>query len=82
MEGKGYMTNSSDQTFDAVRHFDADKAQAYDEAIPRVIPGYNTLHLLASNILETELSGKGRILVVGAGTGREALNFCKYITGD
>ena len=71
------MTDSAAQTFDTVRHFDAEKALASDEVIPRVIPGYDRLHFLASNILQTEISGRGRVFVVGAGTGRESITLCR-----
>ncbi|NQU59655.1 MAG: class I SAM-dependent methyltransferase [Rhodospirillales bacterium] len=75
------MSEASDQGFDAVRHFDADKANAYDEYIPRVIPGYHTLHHLTAGILETETGAEGRVLVVGVGTGTEAIEICRAYPG-
>jgi len=75
------MSPPEDRAFDAVRHFDADKAKAYDEYIPRVIPGYEILHLLASAILETATGGEGRVLVAGAGTGTDAINLCRACPG-
>jgi len=66
-----------DGKFDAVRHFDAEKAQAYDEYIPRVIPGYENLHQLSASIVQTQTGGRGRVLVVGAGTGEDSINVCR-----
>ena len=75
------MSDVSDQNFDAPRHFDAEMAGAYDEYIPRVIPGYDTLHLLGLNIVGIETGGHGRVLVVGAGTGTDAINLCRSHPG-
>ncbi|NQV85179.1 MAG: class I SAM-dependent methyltransferase [Rhodospirillales bacterium] len=71
------MIADDDQNFPAPRHFDAKKADAYDEYIPRVIPGYDTLHMLAMNIVGHETGGHGRVLIVGAGTGAETINLCR-----
>lgn len=57
--------------FDPSRHFNAKKAQAYDEGVAKVIPGYGLMHDLARLFLERELPSKANVLVVGAGTGAE-----------
>lgn len=49
-------------------------ASDYDERIVRLIPGYGTLHEVASCVLAAELQGVAGeidVLVAGAGTGRE-----------
>ncbi|MDA0305622.1 MAG: hypothetical protein O3B76_04960 [Proteobacteria bacterium] len=71
------MDSADDEEFDTVRHFDAEKAQAYDEYIPRVIPGYENLHQLSASIVQTQTGGRGLILVVGAGTGEDSINVCR-----
>lgn len=75
------MSDADEQDFDAPRHFDAEKAAAYDEYIPRIIPGYDTLHLLAMNIVGKETGGHGNVLVVGAGTGTDSVNLCRSHPG-
>jgi tRNA (cmo5U34)-methyltransferase len=75
------MSEPGQEGFDAPRHFDAKKAGAYDEYIPRVIPGYETLHQLTSNIIGVETGGHGRLLVIGAGTGTDAINICRSHPG-
>lgn len=56
----------------AVRHFDAARAERYDARIGQAIPGYAALHELALPLIGAATGGRGRVLVVGAGTGREA----------
>ncbi len=49
-------------------------ASDYDERIIRLIPGYGTLHEIASCVLAAQLQGVAGeidVLVAGAGTGRE-----------
>ena len=49
-------------------------ASDYDERIVRLIPGYGTLHEIASCVLAAQLQGVAGeidVLVAGAGTGRE-----------
>jgi tRNA (cmo5U34)-methyltransferase len=81
MERKSFMSDPGNRGFDLPRHFDAKKAGAYDEVIPRIIPGYDILHRVTSNIVEIETGGQGRVLVIGAGTGTDAINLCRSHPG-
>ncbi|MBI2235746.1 MAG: class I SAM-dependent methyltransferase [Magnetospirillum sp.] len=58
---------------DAARHFDADRAAAYDRRIREAIPGYEALHVLSCMVVAEATAGRGRALVVGAGTGVECV---------
>jgi tRNA (cmo5U34)-methyltransferase len=67
---------------DAVRaavqsYFDAERAAGYDERIRGRIPGYDTLHELAADLVADELPSGGRVLVVGAGTGEEVVRYAR-----
>jgi tRNA (cmo5U34)-methyltransferase len=71
---------------DAVRaavesYFDAEKAAGYDERIRGRIPGYDTLHEMAADLVAQELPSKGRVLVVGAGTGEEVVRYARLAPG-
>lgn len=57
----------------SLRHFDAGRARRYDERIGQAIPGYEALHDLALAAVGAATEGRGRVLIAGAGTGREAL---------
>jgi tRNA (cmo5U34)-methyltransferase len=58
---------------DAARHYDADRAAAYDRRIRQAIPGYEALHFLSCMVVAEATAGRGRALVVGAGTGVECV---------
>jgi len=75
------MTKARDKKFDAPRHFDAEKAREYDARIGKVIPGYGLLHALAQSLIGEETGGQGRVLIVGAGTGRETFDLCGAFPG-
>ncbi|MBT3305835.1 MAG: class I SAM-dependent methyltransferase [Alphaproteobacteria bacterium] len=75
------MNDSNDPDFNAPRHFDAKKAGLYDEYIPRVIPGYDTLHQLALHIVGNAIGGQGRVLIVGVGTGKDTGDLCRAYAG-
>lgn len=55
----------------AVKDFDEEEAQVYDERIRKLAPGYDSLHEAIASILQVELAEEARILLVGAGTGEE-----------
>ncbi|MGE5504007.1 MAG: class I SAM-dependent methyltransferase [Actinomycetota bacterium] len=63
----------SDDADPSVRRFHADRAAAYDARVREAIPGYEPLHFLACVIVAEITKGKGRALVVGAGTGVECV---------
>jgi tRNA (cmo5U34)-methyltransferase len=50
-----------------------DPARGYDARMGRAMPGYDTLHALVPPLVAQLTGGVGRVLVVGAGTGRECL---------
>lgn len=55
------------------QHFTAEDANGYDQKITIVVPGYSTLHQSAAALLRTLLPDDARILIIGAGTGADAL---------
>ncbi len=78
------MTHTND--FDAAQHFGDKHASIYDEKIRKVICGYDVMHDLAYYLLKANLSKNARVLVVGVGTGHEAVMYAKnqerwYIVG-
>lgn len=58
---------------DSVRHWDKDRAEAYDKRVREAIPGYEALHVLSCQIVAEATGGQGRALVIGAGTGAECI---------
>lgn len=60
-------------TADTAKHWDKDRAEAYDKRVREAIPGYDALHVLSCQIVAEATGGKGRALVVGAGTGVECV---------
>ena len=55
--------------------FAGDRAKSYDQRIVQAIPGYAVLHKLAGTILAAELLKEASLLIVGAGTGMEILEW-------
>ncbi len=62
---------------EAAFDFDGDYGERYEALARRVIPGYVTLFPMVSAVIDPELSVGARVLVVGAGTGIELVNFKK-----
>lgn len=60
---------------DATKHFDEKRANVYKAKIRRIVPGYEVMHDLSLNLLYKALPADAGILVVGAGTGQEALTY-------
>lgn len=67
--------SKSSQQFDATKHFDEKRANVYESKIRRIVPGYEVMHDLSLNLLHHALPVSADILVVGAGTGQEALTY-------
>lgn len=65
----------SEQQFDATKHFDAKRANAYEAKIRRIVPGYEAMHDLSLHLLLNALPAQANILVSGAGTGHEILSY-------
>lgn len=55
--------------------FDGDYGKGYEALARRLIPGYATLFPMVSAIIDPDLPHGARVLVVGAGTGVELVNF-------
>lgn len=53
--------------------FQGEEAVHYDNRITRLVPGYELLHQLTTAQLQVLLPEQARILVVGAGTGKELM---------
>ena len=51
--------------------FEGEYGEEYEELARRVIPGYETLFPMVAALLDPDLPVRGRVLVVGAGTGIE-----------
>lgn len=57
--------------------FDNKRASDYDVRIHKVIPGYQALHDTALDILADSLPKDARLLIAGAGTGKETIQFAQ-----
>lgn len=55
--------------------FHDNRARRYDDTIRRVIPAYDSLHLMSGLLLKDLLPADARLLVVGCGTGTEMAAF-------
>lgn len=64
------MTPLDEDVFD----FDGNYGERYEALARRVIPGYRTLFSMFTALIEPELPRRGRVLVVGAGTGIEIVH--------
>ena len=53
----------------------------YDEKIRKVIRGYNEMHDLSYYLLKDNLPEDAKILVVGIGTGHEAIKYAENQEG-
>ena len=56
-------------------NFDGDYGESYEALARQVIPGYVTLFPMVSAVIDPELARGARVLVIGAGTGVELVNF-------
>lgn len=61
--------------------FTGSGAEGYDARIVRRVPGYELLHHLTAAELSVRLPAAARILVVGAGTGRELVELAAAAPG-
>ncbi len=59
------MTSSTSE------YFNASQSSTYDRKIRASIPGYESLHEMANDLIRAVIPQKANILVVGAGTGME-----------
>lgn len=63
---------------DADRLFGPDRAEAYDQGVRAMVPGYEALHDVAHALLRVALGEQARLLIVGAGTGTEILGLGEH----
>ena len=68
------MTGRIDTSGKNVFDFDGDYGERYEALARRVIPGYRTLFPMLTALVEPDLPRRGRVLVVGAGTGIEIVH--------
>ncbi len=68
------------EKFDPIRRFN-ERAVFYDRDVGKIIPGYGALHDTALHLLNFLLPPQARVLVVGAGTGNEAINYASHNPG-
>ncbi|PHV10157.1 SAM-dependent methyltransferase [Chitinimonas sp. BJB300] len=61
---------------DGVR-YDARHAAAYERKIRQLIPAYEWLHQLSTDLLLASLPADARVLVAGSGTGEELLRYAQ-----
>ena len=69
------MSEPLAEQFDATKHFDASRSSAYDDKIRRVVPGYDAMHEMAHFLLRAHVAEHAKVLVVGAGTGKESITY-------
>ncbi len=55
--------------------YDEEWAQRYDDMAKAGLPGYEAIHRIAVAVFLSRLPNDAKILVIGAGTGTELLNF-------
>jgi len=60
--------------YDPEKRFN-DRAPVYDEEIEKIIPGYRALHDISHHILKSALPKGACVLIAGAGTGKEAIEY-------
>jgi tRNA (cmo5U34)-methyltransferase len=54
--------------------FNGEFSNEYDDCVHKIIPAYHSMYELAQHLLRDNLEKKARILVVGAGTGKEIID--------
>ncbi len=57
--------------------FDGSWGNEYDNTAPEIIPGYHLIYELTQHLMRCGLSRDAKILVAGAGTGRELIDFSR-----
>ncbi len=55
--------------------FNGDWSNEYDDTAHKIIPGYHTIYELTLHLLKAGLNKDARILVAGAGTGKEIIEY-------
>lgn len=55
--------------------FNGEWSNEYDDTAHKIIPGYHTIYELTQHLLQDNLNKDARILVAGAGTGKEIIEY-------
>ncbi len=58
--------------------FDGDWSNAYDDSAHQMIPAYHAIYELTHHLLRNRLGKQARILVAGAGTGKEIIDWSQH----
>jgi len=66
--------------------FNGEFSNEYDDIAHKIIPAYHSIYELTQHLLRDKLDKKARILVAGAGTGKEMIDYSQnnphwYFTG-
>ncbi len=62
------------EQYDPEKRFN-ERASVYDDEIEKIIPGYRALHDMAHHLLKSRLPEQAYLLIAGAGTGKEAIEY-------
>ncbi len=57
--------------------FNGEFSNEYDDTSQKIIPAYHSIYELTQHLLRDRLGKKARILVAGAGTGKEIIDYIK-----
>ncbi len=57
--------------------FNGEFSNEYDDVVPNIIPAYHSIYELTQHLLRDKLNAEARILVAGAGTGKEIIYYLK-----
>ena len=60
--------------------FDGAFSHAYDEISKKIIPAYDALYELTRHLLREKIGDRAKILVAGAGTGKELIDYSRTNT--
>jgi len=67
-------TEKGSDAMEERRDFDGEWSNKYDDLAPQIIPAYPAIYELTQHLLRDRLDKEARILVAGAGTGKEIVD--------
>ena len=62
--------------------FNGEWSNEYDDAAHKIIPAYHAIYELTQYLLKSKLGKEAKILVAGAGTGKEIIDCSKGVIGS
>ncbi len=71
------MTDSSEPQKPSARLFGGNRAQAYEERVRQVVPGYDALHDLSYLHLNRRIGRAGHFLIAGCGSGHDVISLAR-----